>query len=91
MIINLSKISEEDFFKILRNEVTDAIETGDEVVLNFLDMKILTFEKIRSLVLQEIMCQIKGKSLRMINIPDIIKKQLIMIGIQCWNDEVIIK
>ncbi len=90
MIINLDRIPGESFSEVLSCGVTDAISTGDELVINFTGKKKLEFEEIKTLVSQGIMCRIKGISLRMINIPETIRGQLVMIGIQCRNDEVII-
>jgi anti-anti-sigma regulatory factor len=90
MIIDLNRIPGEDFTEVLREEVSNAIETGDELVIDFSGMKKLAFEEIRTLVTQGVKCRIKGVSLRMINIPEAIRGQFVMIGIQCREDEVII-
>jgi hypothetical protein len=90
MVIDLSRIGEADFSEVLCGEVTNACERGDELIINFSGKKNLKFEEIRTLVTQGILCRIKGISLRMINIPEAIRGQLTMIGINCRNDEVII-
>ncbi len=90
MIIDYNRISGNDFNEIFHCEMENAINSGEELIINLKGWNILQFEEIRALVLQGLKCRIKGVSLKMINVSEAIRGQLIMIGIHCRDDEVII-
>ncbi len=90
MIIDYDRISGSDLNEIFHSEMENAVKYGEELIINLKGWNILQFEEIRALVLQGLKCRIKGVNLKMINVSEAIRGQLIMIGIHSRDDEVVI-